>query len=162
LKFIGGDLTCGGLIEESWVKQYDTAEECCLFEYNWIENGLCAARSTRDPDHSKYWADKSGKCYLDSAVPTEDLSVQLYDTIEDCCAFGVSWLSERACLAASGEAVASLGSSSFYVKDDKCVKDCEGAAPCGGLAEKWNSKFNTEDACCASIPWIPRGDCVLA
>ena len=143
------------------MRQYDTAEECCLFEYNWIDNGLCAARTTRDPN-SKYWADKSGKCYQDSVVPTEDLSVELYDSIEDCCAFGLSWLSPRACLAASGIAVTGLGSSSFYVQSEKCVKDCEGAAPCGGLAEKSNFKFNTEDECCARLPWVARDECVLA
>jgi hypothetical protein len=139
---------------------HDTAEDCCSTEYVWIDTELCSARSTHATS-TKFWADKSGKCFQDSVVPTEDLSAELYDSIEDCCAFGVPWLSEGACLAASGVTVTGLGSNLFYIQNEKCVKDCVGAAPCGGLAENWNDKFNTEDACCAEIPWVARRDCVL-
>jgi hypothetical protein len=111
LLFTGGDRTCGGLVEETWVVLHDTAEECCSSEYSWIDTELYAARTTHALN-SKFWADKTGKCYQDSVVPTEDLSVELYDSIEDCCAFGVPWLSEGSCLAASGIAVAGLGSTS--------------------------------------------------
>jgi hypothetical protein len=95
-------------------------------------------------------------------VPSEDLSVELYDSLDDCCAFGVPWLSEGSCFAASGVDVTGLGSNSFYVQNEKCVKNCVGAAPCGGLAEKWNTKYDTEDECCNEIPWVARRDCVLA
>jgi hypothetical protein len=65
-------------------------------------------------------------------VPTGDLSVELYDFIKDCCdAYGVPWLSETVCFAASGIDVTWLGSNSFYVQNQKCVQDCVGAAPCG-------------------------------
>jgi hypothetical protein len=83
------------------------------------------------------------KCYQDSVVPTEDLSVQLYDSIEDCCAYGLSWMSDAACLSASGISVTGLGSTSFYIQDEKCAQDCEGAAPCGGFANTWDFKFDT-------------------
>jgi hypothetical protein len=159
--FLGGDRTCGGLVEVSWIILHDTAEDCCSAEYSWIDTELCAARTTRALN-GKYWADQSGKCYQDSVVPTEDLSVEMYDSIEDCCAFGVPWLSEGACLAASGLAVEGLGSTLFYVQNEKCVQDCVGAAPCGGLAEKWNTKYNTKAECCDKIPWVARKDCVLA
>lgn len=138
---------------------HDTPEDCCSAEYSWIDVELCAARTTH-ASNNKYWADKSGKCYQDSVVATPDLSVELYESIEDCCAFGVPWLSEGACLAASGVDVTGRGSNSFYVKNDRCVKDCVGAAPCGGLAEMWTIKYNTEDACCAAIPWVAKRDCV--
>jgi hypothetical protein len=162
LLITGGDRTCGGLVEETWVVLHDTAEDCCSFEYSWIDTELCAARTTHTLN-GKYWADKeSGKCYQDSVVPTEDLSVELYDSIEDCCAFGVPWLSEGACLAASGNDVSGLGSNSFYVQNDKCAKDCVGAAPCGGLAQGWNTKYDTEAECCAQISWVARKECVLA
>jgi hypothetical protein len=128
-----------GLVKDTWVILHDTAEKCCSEEYNWIDSELCSARSTH-AFSSKYWADKSGKCYQDSVVATTDLSVELYDSIEDCCAFGIPWLSEGACFAASGIELTGSGSNSFYVLNEKCVKDCVGAAPCGGLAEKWNIK----------------------
>ena len=110
----------------------------------------------------KYWADQTeGRCYQDSVTPTEDLSAQLHDTIEDCCAIGLSWLSPVKCLAASGMDVSSLGSSSFFIKEEKCVQDCEGAAPCGGFAEKWDTMFSNQDECCDQLPWIARRNCVL-
>ncbi|KAL3778805.1 hypothetical protein ACHAWO_012144 [Cyclotella atomus] len=134
---------------------------CCSSEYSWIDTELCAARTTL-ASHGKYWADKSGKCYQDSVVPTTDLSVELYDSIEDCCSFGVPWLSERACLSASGIDMTGSGSNLYYIQKEKCVQDCEGAAPCGGLAEKWNTIYDTEAKCCAQIPWVAKRDCVLA
>ena len=125
-----------------------------------IDTNLCADRTTHSTS-SKYWADKSGRCYQDSVNPTEDLSAELYDSIEDCCAGGVSWLSPAKCLAASEVDVSGLGSNSFYIQNEKCVQDCEGAAPCGGLAERWDTKFDSRDECCAELPWIARRDCVL-
>jgi hypothetical protein len=63
------------LVEETWVVLHDAAEDCCSTEYSWIDTELCAALTTHAL-HRKYWADKSGKCYQDSVVPTEDLSVE--------------------------------------------------------------------------------------
>ncbi|KAL7531547.1 hypothetical protein ACHAXR_007166, partial [Thalassiosira sp. AJA248-18] len=40
------DPVCGGLIEDSYVVQHDTPEECCTQEYNWMTNELCTARTT--------------------------------------------------------------------------------------------------------------------
>jgi hypothetical protein len=37
LLFIGGDKTCGGLVEETWVVLHDAAEDCCSTEYSWID-----------------------------------------------------------------------------------------------------------------------------
>jgi hypothetical protein len=139
LLYTDGDITCGGLVEDTWVVLHDTAEDCCSSEFNWIDTELCASRTTHAPNE-KYWVDKSGKCYQDSDVPTVDLSVELCDSIEDSCAYEVPWLSEAVCLAASGIDSIGLGSNSFYVQNEKCVQDCVGAAPCGGLAEKWNIK----------------------
>lgn len=161
---IGGDEACGGLVEEAWVVLHNTAEDCCAHEYSWIDNELCAARST----HSilnKYWADKTNaKCEDDSVVPTEDLSTTLYDSIEACCSEGLSWLSNTACLAASGINTTNLGSNKFYVDfpNEQCAKDCIGAAPCGGPAQQWDLLYDTEDDCCAQLSWIPKKDCIKA
>jgi hypothetical protein len=104
-----------------------------------FSRALCFTNNSRTRN-KKYWVDKSGKCYQDLDVPTVDLSVQLCDSIEDCCAYGVPWLSEGVCLAASGIDSIGLGSNLFYVQNEKCIQDCVGVAPCGGLAEKWNIK----------------------
>ena len=87
-------------MEEAWVVLYDTPEDCCSFEYVWIDNQLCADRSADRPN-AKYWADEiAGRCHQDSVNPTQDLSASLYDTIEDCCAFELSWMSLAECLVA--------------------------------------------------------------
>jgi hypothetical protein len=156
-----GDRTCGGLVEESWVVLHDTAEDCCSHEYSWIDNELCATRTTHST-LNKYWADKTnGKCEDDSVNPTTDLSVAIYDSIESCCSEGLSWLSKTACFAASGGSLTGLGTNKFYIDfiNQQCAKDCVGAAPCGGLAQQWNILFDTEDDCCSQLSWIPKKDC---
>ena len=128
-----------------------------------IDNKLCADRSAHRPN-SKYWADKSGsRCYQDYLHPTQDLSVDLYDSIEDCCAFKIWWLSPAKCYVASEVDVPeSSGTYAFYVKNDSCVQDCVGDAPCGGLAEKWDTTYDTKVGCCARLHWIPSRDCLLS
>ena len=151
-------------MEESWVLLHDTAEECCSHEYSWIDNELCAARSTHST-LNKYWADMTNaKCENDSVVPTDDLSTAMYDSIETCCSEGLSWLSETACFAGSGVDLTGLGTNKFYIDfaNQQCAKDCVGAAPCGGLAEQWNILYGTEDECCAQLSWIPKKACIKA
>ena len=121
---------------------------------------MCADRSSHR-SNAKYWADQTGgRCYQDSVNPTQDLSAKLYDSIEDCCTIGLSWLSPAQCLSASGVDVSS-GSNSFYIRDDHCVQDCVGDAPCGGLAEKWDTKYENQDECCDELSWVARRDCIL-
>eukprot|EP00956_Cyclotella_meneghiniana_P020495 scaffold36305_cov35-Cyclotella_meneghiniana.AAC.6 len=87
----------------------------------------------------------------------------LYDSIEDCCLRGLSWLSKGACFSASGMDLTGLGSNKYYIDYEKeqCVQDCDGPAPCGGvLNDKWKTLFHTGDECCAQIPWIPKSDCL--
>ena len=141
---------------------HDTAEACCTSEYNWIDIELCTVRTDQLPV-SKYWADKTtGKCLDDSVAPSENLDVQLFDTLSECCAFGVFWLTEEACFAASGVTVAAAGSNKFYIDwvNGHCLQDCEGPAPCGGLAETWDFLYDSGDACCAKLPWVSAADCI--
>ena len=142
---------------------HDTAEDCCAHEYSWIDKELCAARSTHST-LNKFWADKTNaKCEDDSVVPTEDLSMALYDSIEDCCLRGLSWLSKGACFSASGMDLTGLGSNKYYIDyvKEQCIQDCDGPAPCGGvLKDQWKTLFHTGDECCAQISWIPKSDCL--
>ena len=159
---VGGDRACGGLVEETWVVLHDTAEDCCAEEYSWIDNELCATRTTHST-LSKYWADKTnGKCEDDSVNPTTDLSVAIYNSIESCCSEGLPWLTEGACLSASGMDLTGAGSNKFYVDfvSQHCAKDCDGPAPCGGLTQQWNILYESEDDCCAQVWWISRSDCL--
>ncbi len=168
IHYTGGDSTCGGLVKESNVLLHETAKACCASQYNWIDVELCSARSTKT-SLEKYWADKSdSKCRKDSEAPTTDLSVQIYDTAEECCTSGIFWLSKDACLAASDivfdSGTEAAGSNKFYVDwiKGQCVKDCVGPAPCGGLAQLWDPLYDSDITCCARIPHVPDEECVFS
>jgi len=160
-----GDSTCGGLIKETYMMLYDTAIACCNAEYSWIDVDLCTARSTNTAT-KRYWPDRTNaKCVDDTEVPTSDLSVPFFDTILECCksSLGIFWLSEKACLDASGvDVILTEGFNKFYIDwvIAKCVQDCEGSAPCGGFAQKWEILYDSELDCCAGIPWVPVEQCV--
>ena len=142
---------------------HNSAEDCCSTEYDWIETELCAARSTQTAI-DKYWPDQiNGKCIKDSETPAEDLSVSLFNSTVECCTASISWLPKAACVAASGDtATAAQGSGKFFIDwvYERCAKDCEGSAPCGGLAQSWDDLYEAESACCDMIPWIARENCV--
>ena len=144
---------------------HDSAEACCSSEYVWIDVELCAARSTQTAI-GKYWPDMiNGKCVKDSELPTNNLSVPLFNSTTECCTSGIFWLSEEACAAASGINVTMVkGSNKFYVDwvNEHCVKDCNGSAPCGGLAQTWDILYDSESDCCASIPWISAENCTYS
>jgi hypothetical protein len=64
----------------------------------------------------------------------------------------------------TGEAVA--GSSKYYVDwvRGKCVQDCDGDAPCGGLAPSWITvKQDSIETCCSfHLFWMPEESCIAA
>ncbi len=141
---------------------YETAEECCTAEYNWIDVNLCAAR-TIQTSFGKYWPDKdNAKCLKDSEMPSGQLDVEVYESLEECCASGIFWLSKGECFAASGVSSEDLGTKKFYVDwiNEQCVQDCNGPAPCGGLAQAWDPLYDSSAACCAKVPGRTAGDCL--
>lgn len=162
----GGDAACGGLVEDTYVVLHESAEECCAAEYGWMEGELCAARSDR-VEVDKYWPDKiNSKCVLDSEEPATDLSVSIYDSIAECCEEEILWLSLTKCLISSGENAALFASNTFFVdweRGGRCVRDCEGPAPCIGLGQvqNYNELYDTEEECCDQIPWVPGENCVF-
>jgi len=159
-----GDATCGGIVEDAYIVLYETAEACCSAEYNWIDVELCAARTTKT-SLRKYWPDKgNSKCVEGLEMPSSQLNVQIFGTLEECCASGIFWLSKDACFAASGIAEAEIESNKFYIDwiNQYCVQDCVGSAPCGGLAQAWDTVYDSASACCAQIPVLRADDCVYS
>ena len=139
---------------------------CCDEEYSWIDSDLCAARSELTP-LNKYWPDQqNGKCVKDSDEEAGDLSVPLFDTAEACCKERMNWVSLAKCVAESdGSTLALQGSGKYYVKNNKCVKDCaEGTGTdCGGLAETWEeiTFAPSKSICCStSLWWVERDECL--
>jgi len=160
---ITSDTTCGGIVEDSYVVLHDTAEDCCSIEYDWIENELCAARTTHTP-LDKYWPDMlNGKCIKDSETQSEDLDVSIWNSKSECCTNKIHWKSEAKCLTDSGDnATVAQGSRQFFIDwvNEQCIQDCEGPAPCGGIGKSWEELYETENACCEMIPWVEREECV--
>ena len=153
-----GDRTCGGLVEDTYIVLHDTPEDCCSREYDWMTNQLCVARTTHT-DISVFWPDKANsKCVLDSKIPAQDLSISVYDSATECCKKGVHWLSEEACLTASGNSTALAPTTKFFVDwaNERCVQDIEGGVV---SLEVWDDRFDTISECCNALPWIPEKDC---
>lgn len=81
----------------------------------------------------------------------------MHKTLESCCKTNYNW-QLATCMGSSG----SSGSTNWYMdfNANKCVKDCVGASPCGGLAESWDIKYSTQDKCCSERMWWDKKSCM--
>lgn len=150
---------CGGIVHEPHVALYDSLNTCCAAKFGWITRGLCISRSNSTVTE-KYWPDMTNsKCVKDSEKAAKDLSVQLFDTAKECCETSIVWERSVACIASSTGEVAQ-GSSDYFVDwiKRKCVQDCEGAAPCGGIAKKWDVMYASRKECCDML-WNDPDEC---
>eukprot|EP00804_Cyclotella_cryptica_P005734 CCRYP_000073-RA/>CCRYP_000073-RA protein AED:0.18 eAED:0.17 QI:0/0/0/0.75/0.33/0.5/4/0/530 len=147
-----GDSTCGGIVIDNYIVLHNNVDECCESEYNWIEGDLCSVKSTKASEDNYWWPDKNNnKCIKGSDMSVENLSVQIYNTIEECCADSITWLSKSACVAGSNPSV-SKGSGKYFVdwvhatcKQDTGVAD--------NVANSWDPLFDHMNACCEQIWW---------
>jgi len=157
----GVTASCGGLVEDSFVVLHDSVEDCCSAEHDWMTSELCVARSG-NTDTDKYWPDETeGRCFKDAENPAQDLGIPLFNSAIECCQTKIWWISEAMCVSASNNTSAE-GSGNFFLDwhNEQCGKDCEGPAPCAGLAPQWEDLYDTESSCCDRIPWVDREDCV--
>jgi hypothetical protein len=94
--------------------------------------------------------------------PEIQTSTKLYTTLQKCCEANVPW-DEDACFYNS-KGAAAPGTLKYYVdwSKMKCVQDCPdtAAAPCGGIAESWDTLFASSTACCDRLTWVKRQDCI--
>lgn len=133
---------------------HDTLESCCSKNYSWklaeCNNGGTAPSSGSGsgmyyPD----WAGDNEGCLNDGAEPdymVNNPTLWMFSTLDACCEKHYAY-NLAGCTGASG----SSGTNKFYMdwNASKCVQDCVGAAPCGGLAESWDAKFDTKSECCS-------------
>lgn len=154
---------------------YDTASECCAGKLSWIDSAVCEANSNGTPlaptfTNKFYVSYADNKCLQDCADtdpapcggnPSSDKT--LYDDVETCCAETLSWLNVNVCVADS-TGVAPTGSNLYYVDWTilKCVQDCDGAAPCGGLKTPYDQTYSTTAECCSRLSWMKATECVLS
>ena len=151
---------------------YATPEECCQKMFGWLNTDICVAMSNGAAHFSDQWYVDwvSMKCVKDcdpnDGMPcggSPAISVTLYESAELCCKNKLFWIGTNNCVANSNGAAAQ-GSTKWYidwVDGGKCVKDCVGNPPCGGLKEVWDQDYSSASACCSAIPWVPSDRCHL-
>ena len=82
---------------------------------------------------------------------TMNPSQWMHSTQLSCCETNYDW-NFASCLAyGSAPSPTPAGSAKFYMdwSTSKCVQDCEGTAPCGGIAEFWDVLYDSRATCCA-------------
>lgn len=159
--FAEQDPTCGGLVEDFFIVLHDTPEECCSKEYSWMTSELCVARTTLT-NTNIFWPDKTNsKCFLDWETPAQDLSVPAYSSMGKCCKESIYWLSDEACLTASGSSIDVAATNKFFIswdrENERCVQDSEGP---NNSPAPWDDLYDTILECCNMIPYIPEKDCL--
>lgn len=141
----------------SWM--HETLEACCTRNYAWNYNtcmgagGGAAATGT-----SKWYVDYNDSICVQDCVGSApcgglaDPWDSLYDDAAKCCSQRLNWIKSTTCEAQSeGTGAAPAGSTSWYADwgAQTCVQDCEGSAPCGGLAQSWDFLYASKSACCS-------------
>lgn len=112
----------------------------CPFYSSFAHVNLSHCDHPDEPDYMKY----NPSSYMSS-------------DLETCCKKYYSWNYE-ACMGSTA-----TGSSEWYVDWNLsiCVQDCVGSAPCGGLAETWDSLYTSAAACCSGkLSWVDPDTCV--
>mmetsp|Transcript_16446 Transcript_16446/g.34378 ORF Transcript_16446/g.34378 Transcript_16446/m.34378 type:complete len:162 (-) Transcript_16446:100-585(-) len=87
-------------------------------------------------------------------------ALYMFDTMDGCCAKFYSW-GYNTCMGIV--TTPAPPSNKWYVNDvtSRCVKDClEGGDLCGGLVPESKTLYDTVDACCARITWVPSNVCI--
>jgi hypothetical protein len=87
----------------------------------------------------------------------EDLSTKLYDTIEECCAAALPWVTSYYCESRSNEDYSDL----WYVQyPNLCVKDCESGPGCVPLQDSSVKLYDTSLKCCEEkLNWLDSASC---
>ena len=78
-------------------------------------------------------------------------SMWMFDELEDCCDTNYPW-DLATCLGASAAAASDKWFVDYSL--DKCVKECVGDEPCGGLIDgSWVDLFESQSECCSKKVW---------
>lgn len=161
---------------ELWLAS--TLDKCCKQYYSWNEAGCklenaetnlisgSGSASFLDPTADLYYPDwgDTNTCVANGQAPPymkKQSEIWMYATLEDCCKAYYSWEDDyHACLGGSNTATAAA-TEGWYVNWESytCVKNCEGASPCGGIRKKWNILHDTKEKCCSEHLWWSGRDC---
>eukprot|EP00984_Skeletonema_dohrnii_P010172 scaffold3958_cov131-Skeletonema_dohrnii-CCMP3373.AAC.2 len=135
----------------------NTLEECCEKFYEW--DFYTCSGTTPELTHGEFYPDWSGggsTCLADGKIPDYMIGNQkwfLSTTLEKCCERHFYW-DINECLGTTA-----VGTDKWYAsyEDQKCVQDCSGAPPCGGVAEPWDQKYTSKEQCCKDqLSWVAK------
>ncbi len=137
----------------------NSREECCKKFYEW--DFYTCTGTLPVAAFGKYypkWTTTSSTCLNDDEIPTYMLNDQgwyLSTTLRKCCERHFFW-DINECMGTSN-----VGSQKWYTDYGAmtCVKDCEGASPCGGIGETWDEFFDDKEECCKEKMWYDVKNC---
>jgi len=145
----------------TWMK--DTLGDCCSHHFSWNyddcagTDGSGSGGSAADGKYYPNWEQGKNECLNDGNQETymsNNPSVYMYDTLEDCCTWHFSW-TLASCLGSAGGVAA--GTEEWYVDwtagtNGLCVQDCleSNGGSCGGLAAPWEPLSASKSVCCST------------
>lgn len=172
--------SCGGLAP-SYKTLYESPALCCKNTLPWITTSHCEAASSHITysGTEKWYVDHhNNRCVQDCAISmnttcggiVHSAYVDMFDTAKRCCTERLGWMGIEYCEVestdtATSAATSSVGSGGWYVNHQalRCVQDCVGTSPCGGLAKSWDEIFTSDRNCCsAKLWWLEASTCILA
>jgi len=166
---------CKGNPENLGEKLFLTAEKCCAAKLNWIDAAACAGASvgtsagavapvtaTAATGTNKWLVDYTGKKCEQGIVEAKP-GLSLYDTMEDCCANKLSYITKELCHARSDGGDGHSGKYYPVAGEDVCKKDCPATlgAPCAGSPSDLSAPlYDDPEACCSnSLGWVDAESC---
>ncbi len=134
-------------------KQYfsPTIQKCCEKHFHWKVNECMGTTPTlTNGEYYPDWED-SHTCVKGGEVPRYMFHNQkdyFSPTLQKCCKKHFDWKVNQ-CMGTSVVA-AYVGTKKWYVvwEESTCLRDCDGALPCGGPAKTWNDLYSSREQCC--------------
>jgi hypothetical protein len=160
---------CGGYLSPHTTKtKYNTAEECCAAHFQSNNPAYCAAISAADASYAgsgEYYLESSEQLCVKDCVSGADCGgllthkMNLYATVEACCAAELSYIDADICKVQSTEGLD--GTNKWFVENSICRKDCVGSGPECSSAGRYTTLYDTVDACCngAGVSWLDDDYC---
>lgn len=139
--------------------------DCCKIHYSWDFDNCVGIDLIPSGLYYPDWEGDNEGCKNDGGEPSymvNDPTAWMYETLEKCCEERYSW-DKDSCLGA-GISTPTAGSNNWYVdyyeNGSTCVQDCDGAVPCGGRANSWDTLYKSAKVCCEKqLSWIPVATC---
>jgi hypothetical protein len=164
-----GDETCKNdgkapdyMVSNSATWLYTDKAACCsrFFGYKLADcMGTSSASSTGTGKYFPDWSGDNEGCLKDTgSTRAPDYmagsTTWLFTDLDSCCKQHYNW-NLATCKGTSSSGSASTASDEWYVvwsNPAKCVKNCVAGTGtgCGGLAESWDTKYESQSKCCST------------